>query len=352
MNLWQICARISSLMLGTALITLFGWILVARTQADPGQLVFFQRDRLGARVFALDSLYGTQISLFAMPSRQPADLPRMTNNGQRMVYETYGESGLGITAFDLHNRKLYQTAPEFEDRLPSLSPDGTLLAFWSNRITPDIMTRRWQNWNFYILDLRTDTINQVTESYGILPYGVPLWSPDARHIVIHFWQPIVGQQMVIYHRDTGLLEEFDGIIETGSDLAWSHDGSRIAFRYNENRNNEVFVLDILTGESTNLTQNVASDFEPVWSPDSSQIAFTSTRTGRGEIHLMNADGSNVRQLTTGGGWHPVWSPAGTYIAFISSRDGTPAYYVIDTNGSNLRRAASYIQTTLLSWYTH
>ena len=54
-----------------------------------------------------------------------------------------------------------------------------------------------------------------------------------------------------------------------------------------------------------------------------KIAFTSDRTGRTEIWVMNADGSDQTQLTNvaGGNDEAAWSPDGTKIAFTSRRDG-------------------------------
>jgi Tol biopolymer transport system component len=47
-----------------------------------------------------------------------------------------------------------------------------------------------------------------------------------------------------------------------------------------------------------------------WSPDGTQIAFESDRDGDSEIYVMNADGSNVRQLTDNDTTerHPNWRP--------------------------------------------
>ncbi|MYI46551.1 MAG: hypothetical protein F4123_09300 [Gemmatimonadetes bacterium] len=62
---------------------------------------------------------------------------------------------------------------------------------------------------------------------------------------------------------------------------------------------------------------------PAWSPDGTRIAFSSnTDDGNGEIHVMNADGSGVEQVTnhSGSDQHPAWFPDGTRIAFDSNGD--------------------------------
>ena len=71
-----------------------------------------------------------------------------------------------------------------------------------------------------------------------------------------------------------------------------------------------------------LTNDRFFDRYPRWSPDGKQIAFTSDRSGRYEIWLMNADATNLRQLTfdtPGDTSFPIWSPDGTQILFRSNR---------------------------------
>jgi Tol biopolymer transport system component len=65
------------------------------------------------------------------------------------------------------------------------------------------------------------------------------------------------------------------------------------------------------------------DSDPTWSPDGSRIAFVSTRSGNGQLHVMPAAGGAATQLTVysplgGTAIHPDWSPDGGWIAFTWS----------------------------------
>ncbi len=88
-----------------------------------------------------------------------------------------------------------------------------------------------------------------------------------------------------------------------------------------------------TGQ-TRLTDNPANDAWPTWSPDGTQIAFTSPRDNNNEIYVMNVDGTDPADVTrlTDNAFvedHPAWSPDGAQIAFASPRDGDFEIYVIN-----------------------
>ena len=70
-----------------------------------------------------------------------------------------------------------------------------------------------------------------------------------------------------------------------------------------------------------------------------QIAFDSDRDGDNEIFVMDADGTNVRQLTTNDDddYYPAWSPDGKQIAFISDRYDDKEIFVMDADGANVRQ---------------
>jgi dipeptidyl aminopeptidase/acylaminoacyl peptidase len=93
------------------------------------------------------------------------------------------------------------------------------------------------------------------------------------------------------------------------------------------------VMDMATGTVTTLFDTPGiHDSAPAWSPDGTLIAFESYRDGDSDLYLMNADGSNVRQITNNTNWDegPAWSPDGTRLAF------TRAYNPTDFNVWTMR----------------
>ncbi|MDZ5470241.1 S9 family peptidase [Bacillus sp. 31A1R] len=80
---------------------------------------------------------------------------------------------------------------------------------------------------------------------------------------------------------------------------------------------------INVAEKTNPVQwtyGENKNHSPRWSPDGSQIAFVSNRTGKNQIYILQKDGGEARQVTnsTNGASNPVWSPDGSKIAFSTS----------------------------------
>ena len=70
---------------------------------------------------------------------------------------------------------------------------------------------------------------------------------------------------------------------------------------------------------TQLTNSAADDAQPCYSPDGKRIAFSSNRSGRWHLYVMNADGRNVIPVTQGDSndMHPSFSPDGTRLVYSS-----------------------------------
>jgi Tol biopolymer transport system component/imidazolonepropionase-like amidohydrolase len=80
---------------------------------------------------------------------------------------------------------------------------------------------------------------------------------------------------------------------------------------------DIYTLPITGGKAKALTEGLAWDIQPRYSPDGRRIAFTSDRVGGDNIWLMNTEGSDLRQLTKEDYrllHSPIWTPDGKYIA--------------------------------------
>ncbi|MBT8234108.1 MAG: translocation protein TolB, partial [Saprospiraceae bacterium] len=76
---------------------------------------------------------------------------------------------------------------------------------------------------------------------------------------------------------------------------------------------------------------------------SGTIAFTSSRDGNAEIYTVNADGTDLRNITN----HPSFeystsgSPNGKFVAFYSNRDGNSEIYLSNTDGTDVKRLTDH-----------
>ena len=118
--------------------------------------------------------------------------------------------------------------------------------------------------------------------------------------------------------------------------ALSPDRTTIAFSSNRQGDFELYLMDADGQNLRRITTQPGADGDPAWTPDGKRIVYTSTCAGASQIFSVNRDGEQSMQLTTPGGGNasPVVSPDGKSIAFISGRDGNDEVYRMDLDGSN------------------
>ncbi len=114
---------------------------------------------------------------------------------------------------------------------------------------------------------------------------------------------------------------------------------KIAFTSSRTGNGDIYAMNVDGSQVTRLTDSSAIDADPDWSPDRTKIAFTSSRTGTGDVYVMNSDGTGITRLTTSSGIDTLgsWSPDGKKIAFTSTRDGNAEIYVMNADGTDQTR---------------
>lgn len=107
---------------------------------------------------------------------------------------------------------------------------------------------------------------------------------------------------------------------------------RIVFESNRTGNNEIFTMNPDGSALVNVTRDPANDVYPAWSPDGSQITFSSDRHDPGnlDVYIVNADGTGLMQLTDSPGEDrgTSWTSDGELIVFHSARD-RDAFHTFD-----------------------
>jgi len=204
---------------------------------------------------------------------------------------------------------------------PSLSPDGNTIYFSSNQ------SGRFE---IYSMDTNGNHVQQLTDNVGSL--YAPELSP-------------AGDKIIFTNENNGLwIMKPDGknphpITDRDDiDPTWSPNGSMIAFASSRSGARQLFVMD---ADRTNIRQITDLDSmggRSTWSPDGKRLAFYRGPAGDHNIYIINVDGTGLVQLTNGGdNLGPTWSPDGNWIAFTSFRDGNNEIYVIHPDGTSLTR---------------
>ncbi len=185
----------------------------------------------------------------------------------------------------------------WEDITPSASPDGTRLAFSSNRDG---------QWDIYSMDLQTGAIQRITNTPAY--DASPSWSPDS--------------QWLVYEAYT--LSDISDLEQPSLASQSQTEGSSPATLL---ENLEIFILQInAAADPIRLTNHPATDFAPVWSPAGRQIAFVSNRTGEQEIWIADLDRiddrlQNVSHNPASADKYPSWSPDGSMLAWSAYQSG-------------------------------
>jgi Tol biopolymer transport system component/serine/threonine protein kinase len=215
------------------------------------------------------------------------------------------------------------------DFSPAFSPDGTRIAFTSQRAG---------GFDVFLMNADGTGQRQLTH-FTELGLGAtePTWSPDSKRIAfntrvkrIDIWAINVD--------GTGLVKLTDDPAGARS-AAWSPDGRKIAYNTRRDGHADIFVMDADGSNPVRLTVNDWGDNHPAWSRDGRHIAFQSNRDGDQEIYVMNADGSDQVRLTThpGDDAFPSWSPDGRQIVFQRVALGHAQLHVMNADGSAVRR---------------
>jgi Tol biopolymer transport system component len=213
-----------------------------------------------------------------------------------------------------HSSLAQITASPGLDTDPSLSPDGSLLAYSSD-----------QNGSFeiYIKSLAPGGRAMRLTSDGGQNFQ-PAWSPDGK-LIAYYSQKRGGIWLIPALGGTARL-----LADFGSRPAWSPDGTKIAFQSAEApdlgqvvvayapASSTVWIVAARGGAPVQLTRpgNPSGGHgEPVWSPDGRSILFSTWGSSPPAFWSMPANGGEPRRLLSTNGFDPVYAPNGRALYF-------------------------------------
>ncbi len=334
-------------------------------------------------VHLLDLQAGTHEKLI-----EEAFNPVMSRDGDRIAVDAEWAGPRRIWATDGRGRNPRQLTTDTSEAVthtaPSWSPDGARVAY--RRIQQTLS-------DIYVTDSSTDSTFAVTDDeYLDLD---PVWSPDGRFIYfssyrgggLNIWRiPVTaegrpdgaaeqmttgpGDDLQLALDPTGRSLAFS-VLRLNSDLwtlpvdpeigtprrgaesivattreesrgTWSNDGRFLAFNSDRGGSMNLWLLDLTTGESRQLTRGPGGDYQPHFSPDDRSLVFFSARSGNNDVWLLDLESEELSRLTDHPGLdiNPFFSPDGESIAYMSDADGRLEVWLTNPEGDDRRRLST------------
>ncbi len=371
-------------------LTLYGDVIDAAVAPD-GKYLAYVRSAQGQQSLWIRQLRGTNPIELVAPAAVSYYGITFAPDSASIYYVVRGPEPLAYPTGMLFNIPALGGLPRRLgtpfDHHPSVSPDGTRLASLRAEYPSPNQSA--------LLITNADgsdphTLLVVDEPEVLAPgfFIAPSWSPSGERIAVAVRNlDAYSGRLLTVDVATGAVHRFDSIFTTATYTAWLPDGSGIAFiaadksdpsiefgsrvwiqplpdgpprplttgvvQYRNatvpadgrsivsvgNLNNAaIWLVPLVTGQRPQKIPSMKEDGTAglSWLGRDS-IVFTSSDGGSLQLWTMKTDGSNRRQLTSGG-WN-VWPRAtrdGKAIFFVSDRNGKPAIWRMDSDGNNPR----------------
>ncbi len=236
---------------------------------------------------------------------------------------------------------------------PALSPDGSHIAFFSERGLFSI--------DLYLADVKSGKVERTLTNTALDPHyesvgfisSAGAWDNTGNRFafgVVEKGRPVLS----ILDVSSGKAEKEIRFPTLGQifSTTWSPDGKSVAFSAQVDGWTDLYVYDVATGTERRLTNDLYADLQPVWSPDGRTIAFVTDRfdtdtallkAGTYQLALLDLETGNIRQLPGfRGAKHisPQWSADGKSLYFVSDRGGIDNVYRMDIASGDISQVTN------------
>jgi len=275
--------------------------------------------------------------------------PSASRDGQTLVFaSTQHRPTSDIYIKKVGSRVITQlTSSESHDAMPALSPDGSRIAFASDRAG---------NWDIYVMPSDGGRALQITSDPAHEIH--PTWSPDGTRLVFNrlgrttgqweMWVTPSNDASVAHFIGYGMFPEWSPIAGLGPDGA-----DLIAFQRARQRGDRAFSIwtmsyrDGFSGHATEIAAAPrAALINPTWSPDAKRLAFAAIPNDgsweslpggsprNADLYMVDLDGTNLVKLTDGSSVDlmPAWASESS-LFFASDRGGEENLWSLDVSGA-------------------
>ena len=235
-----------------------------------------------------------------------------------------------------------------DDWSPSWSPDGTKIAFFSDRNSGGI----------YTMNADGSNVSLITH-HNFAGDSILSWSPSGEHIAYCYDDKLYIVASNGEYLQQISFSEIVGIscVDLHYYLAWAPDGSRLAFLGETAYSQEsILVVDADGSGMIDVTPFWEAGSYPTWSRDGSKIAFAGEcdpgLRPEGcpnyslDLYVVEASGENHQMILSDFPWigsGVSWSPDGTKLVFVACDDEIENcdLYSVNPDGSDLTRLTQY-----------
>ena len=290
------------------------YIEPAGTGVQPGQFNFADWEVTGALGLAKTSIGGGSGGL----------------RSEVWIYDVAGERKIGAKAFTTSEIRAlaHKTANEIVYQFTGQQ------GIFNTRFAA--VSRASGNKEIVVVDFDGYNPRRITRNGSINLQ--PAWSPDASRIAFTSYQS-GNPDLYVANLGSGQITRVSARSGINTGGAFSPAGNLLALSLSPGGDPEIFTIDASNGRQiSQLTRSPGIDASPTFSPDGSQIAFVSERSGGAQIYAMNIDGTGVRRVTFEGSHNtdPAWSPDGKNIAYVG-RGGVFDVYTVTADGRKVTR---------------